>query len=89
MCLLVVHSSTLAHYYMLIMRDHNTAVSYYIVCTCHLQDADVFVVSVRNDYLLHCYDLSSGSAIEVAIDCHIPHTNYCMSLAWAEMIRSP
>ena len=34
----------------------------------------MFVVSVRNDYLLHCYDLSSGTATEVGKTVSTVHT---------------
>lgn len=40
-----------------------------LVCTC-VQDLDEFVVGVREDNLLHCYDLSTGNFEEVlAMQC--------------------
>ena len=36
-----------------------------MVCIC-LQDSDVIVIGVREDNLLHCYDLSSDKLEEVS-----------------------
>ncbi len=35
------------------------------VCLCS-QNSDELVVGVRNDYLLHCYDISTGRLVKVS-----------------------
>lgn len=60
-----LHPFLLPHYPLNLPPLSPSLSSFPFLPTLFLKHADVFVVGVRNDYLLYCYSLESGSPVKV------------------------